>query len=149
MAQAEFRLFVLYPLSSVNKSELNLLKSTFSDSHTPLSEIARRESASKIKAQIVKPHNSCCLTHFVCVLQFLLRKKKKNVSTDDVSRLPWPSDNKSHWLWRSPDIFSRAILWSTWSGSALISCTMFRLYEVSCATAAPWDADNHQLCLCR
>lgn len=80
MAQAEFRLFVLYPLSSVNKSELSLLKSTFSDSHTPLSEIARREPASKKKAQIVKPHNSCCLTHFVCVLQFLLRKKKKPIN---------------------------------------------------------------------
>lgn len=95
MAQAEFRLFVLYPLSSVNKSELSLLESTFSDSHTPLSEIARREPASKKKSpnceasQLLLPHTlSVCLAVFT--------EEKKNVSTDDVSRLPWPSDNKSH-----------------------------------------------------
>lgn len=50
---------------------------------------------------------------------------KKISPTDDVSRLSWPSDNKSHWLWRSPDIYSRTTMKLTFWGRLKWQCIDF------------------------
>lgn len=51
--------------------------------------------------------------------------EKKKISPTDVSRLSWPSDDKSHRLWRSPDIYSRTTVKLTFWGRLKWQCIDF------------------------